>query len=89
MDGDIAQLIEAVGPKVDTIKPYEIPFHLLQSRLTPNQIVILSGLFQPQPKEIFQSLLSFVADGGRLIIVNSARYSLFRALCCCNCSLTY
>jgi len=71
-DGDVGVLFESLGMKVELVRPFESAYHIIQTRLHPSQVVIISGLFHPQPKEIFQGLFQFVLEGGRLIIVNSA-----------------
>jgi hypothetical protein len=72
MDGEMSNLLESVGIRAEIIKSYEVPTFLLQTKPDPNQIIILSGLYPPQPREILQALTTFIQEGGRLFLINCA-----------------
>jgi len=73
VDADLSALFEAIGMKVELVKPHEIPFHMT-TRLNPQQLVVINNLYHPQPKEVFAAWAQFVADGGKLLIFNSASH---------------
>lgn len=73
-DGDMLAMMEGIGFTVDPHKQQDGTFFLLNNRLKNNQVVIIYSLFTPQPREVFTNLYSFVAEGGRLIFINSAPY---------------
>jgi len=72
LDGDFASFLEALGLKVDIVRPHEIPIHVTTSRLTPNQMVFISGMFMPLPPKEMQNMNTFVLEGGRLAFFNCA-----------------
>ncbi|PRP83405.1 hypothetical protein PROFUN_09433 [Planoprotostelium fungivorum] len=71
VDGELGNLLEAVGFKPEIVKPFQVSSYLIQAKQPNNQLVIISGLFQMQPREVFQALYNFVHEGGRLIFINS------------------
>jgi len=64
---------ESLGPKIEVIKQ-DAFYHLMTQKLDPNQMIVISGLFTPQLKEVLQTIQTFVNEGGRLIILNSASH---------------
>jgi len=77
LDGEIAALLETLTGKVELVKSPEVPLHLLQMKIPPKEyIIVVSGLSVPQPKEIYQALVTFVNDGGRLFWYNCATHIL-------------
>jgi hypothetical protein len=71
-DGDLASLFESIGMKVEVIKGPEIGPFLVNQKLEVDQLVIINGMYHGQPKEAFQNLASYVNEGGRLLVFNSA-----------------
>eukprot|EP01114_Cavostelium_apophysatum_P013491 TRINITY_DN327_c1_g4_i1.p1 TRINITY_DN327_c1_g4~~TRINITY_DN327_c1_g4_i1.p1 ORF type:complete len:335 (-),score=93.07 TRINITY_DN327_c1_g4_i1:31-1035(-) len=74
-DADVPAYLEAIVGKIEIVKPHEIPFHIVNHKLQPNQYTVaINGLHTPQTPEIMQALYIFAMEGGRIYIVNSAAH---------------
>lgn len=73
VDADLSALFEAIGMKVELVKPHEIPFHMT-TRLNPQQLVVINNLYHPQPKEVF-AVSNFIQ---LILLVNEIQSNL----CC-------
>jgi len=71
VDADLVGWLEAIGVKLEVIKPQEVSLYIAHQPIQTNQIIILNGLIQPS-KDLMQVLTNFVNDGGRLLIFNCA-----------------
>jgi len=75
-DPDIVSLFEALQKenigKYEVVKPQDVTFFLVNNKLTPNEIIIMSSVTAPQPMEVINNFYKFVSDGGRLIVINSS-----------------
>jgi len=60
---------------LEVISSANCTFFLL-NRLPPNQVILISDLFTPQPKQVFQNLFSFISEGGRVLFLNCSSFLL-------------
>lgn len=71
-DNELFMVLESLGFKIERIKTPEVPQHVIHNKLDPNQVVFISNLVNPQPREVFQGFAKFVEEGGRLLFFHCA-----------------
>jgi hypothetical protein len=71
-DNELFTVLDSLGFKIERIKTAEVPQHVIHNKLDPNQLVFITNLINPQPREVFQGFAKFAEEGGRLAFYHCA-----------------